>query len=80
MTEDQQKLYKAIITSMAAGLIEQLVQILDEQGIEIEPMNVAIQGVPTATITTAQISEQLRQISGEFRPITVKTISQDNTE
>jgi orotate phosphoribosyltransferase-like protein len=79
MTGEQQKLYKAIVTNVAANLIDQLVLIMDDQGIDIDPIEINIEGIPAATMTTKQITAQLRQISNEFRPISVTTTSQDNT-
>lgn len=79
MTKEQKKLNKAIVLSLAANLLDQLVQVLDDQGFDIEPMDVAMDGVPMGTMTNAQITAQLRQISKEFCPIDVRTEKKDNT-
>ena len=73
-------LHKAIVLSMAANLIDQLVALLDSDGTEIEPLEIRIEGVKTGEITTAELTEVIRAISAEFKPLTVKTTVEDNRD
>jgi hypothetical protein len=75
---DAVKAHKAIILVMAANLIDGLVQILDEDGTELEPLELKINGEIVGQMTASDLSKRVREISNEFKALNVTTSVQDN--
>lgn len=71
-------IYKASIIGMAAGLIEQLSEVLDSEGIEVEPLEIKLQGEKTGEVTMLELAKMLRTIGQEIHPLKVNTNIIDN--
>lgn len=69
--------FNAIVVRMAADMIEQMAQILDGEGIEIEPMEVKIEGESIGHMDIQGLAGKLREISSLFRPISMTTTRQE---
>jgi hypothetical protein len=69
---------KAIILNMASNLIDQLVDLLESEGIDIDPMDISIEGVHSGTIEPKQLAAQVREIAGDFAKIKVQTLVKDH--
>jgi hypothetical protein len=75
---DPQNTFKAMSIHMAANLIDQLAILLDDEGIELEPMEIKINGEVTGSLDIAALTRVLRNIGDELKPMVVNTDVQDN--
>lgn len=73
MTSHHENLFKSIVTGMAANTLEQLMQILERDGYELQPLAVSINGEETGAMEIGALIERLREISNEFRPVVMET-------
>ncbi len=71
-------LNKSIILHMAASLIENLLSLLEEEGTEIAPLEMAINGQKTGDIDPRTLAEEVRKIAASFKPIKMETTSRDS--
>lgn len=77
MSTTPEATFNAIVVRMAADMIEQMVQILDNESIEIEPIEVKIEGESIGHMSVQDLAGKLREISSLFRPITMTTTRQE---
>lgn len=73
-------LHKALIIVTAADLIESLVKVLDANDMQLDKLQIKLNGVNTAEITAQQLVMMLRNIGTEFKPLVVKDWTSNNTD
>lgn len=73
MSAAHQQTFDAIVTGMASNVIQQMAAILDGEGIEIEPMEVKINGAEIGSMSINDLAGHLRRISNDFRNCSVST-------
>lgn len=71
-------LHKALVLVTAADLIESLVMVLDANDIELDKLQIKLNGVNTAEITAQQLVMMLRNIGAEFKPLVAQNWTSDN--
>jgi hypothetical protein len=78
--DEYQKTHRAIVLNMSAHLIENLVTLLGEDGIEIEPIDMKQNGEPIGAISPSQLAAQLREMADELKPMRFESAREDNTD
>ncbi len=65
--------YKVVILNVAADLLDSLVQVLDEQGIQVRVMKLNMNDVPVGQMSPRDLGDVLRMFADEFRRVQVDT-------
>lgn len=71
---------RAIVLNMSAHLIDNLVTLLGEDGIVIEPIDLQLNGEPMGEILPSQLAAQLRQMANEIKPMKFEASREDHTD
>ena len=71
-------IYKSTIISFAAGILEQLSDVLDSAGIEVARLELQMEGVKTGEMTMLELAKMLRTIGQEIHPLIVETTRVDS--